>query len=283
MKTKIINNIRVFLSEKEHGGAVIIQDILKKSMYSESDWQYIQLISSGLNFILDNFEESHTQNNFQIKMFNAEYEIKKLENLIFYYIDFKRENTVFIYPGESARYIAQLQPFEYYDFDGEYQKIYVHAKRLWYPGNDPVVSVGIIPSKQNIDTNVETVIVVDDVISSGKTMALLQERNSWKYPRAKWYATALFSRKEKLPKYEKLLCSVYVPDINGKKPPINSLSTLVKNNEIQTSYLERNFKPSDVIKYFKFYFSSMSVFFKETKETKSQREILKKSCLNMFF
>jgi hypoxanthine phosphoribosyltransferase len=94
----------------------------------------------------------------------------------------------------------------------------------------------------SINPEIENVVVVDDVISSGTTVTLVRERNSWKFPRATWYAAVPVTRKEKIPNFKKIFSCEVVRDIAGKKVPINSLSTLIENPEIRQDYFARNFE-----------------------------------------
>lgn len=159
---------------------------------------------------------------------------------------FEPENTIFIYPGESARRIKTL------GFSQEFESFFVPAKRIWVPGTDPIVTVGGVATKNFLLLRIKDVVVVDDVLSSGATLSLLWERNAWLFPRATWHAYVPVTRKVKLVNYASITYGVFVPpDEKGRKPPINSLSTFLENQEILENYLSRNFnsKLQDQIRY----------------------------------
>lgn len=160
--------------------------------------------------------------------------VAELQKAVYGQLNLKQESALFIYPGESAQRVKSL------GFNGHFPSQEVFAKRIWHPGSEPVVLVHSLG--WGIYLKVENVVVVDDVISSGATIALVRERNGWKFPRAKWYAAAPVTRKERLPNFKKIFSREVVKDLNGRKPPINSLSTLIENPSVRQSYFARNFE-----------------------------------------
>jgi len=122
----------------------------------------------------------------------------------------------------------------------------VHAKRFWHPGSNPTFEVGQVHTGQFLHLGVDHVIVFDDVISTGGTAALVYERNSWKFPGAQWCVGALISRgrlKRLRQGYERVFSAVRVqhPTDLARQVPINTLSTLLENQDIAKSYARRNF------------------------------------------
>lgn len=121
----------------------------------------------------------------------------------------------------------------------------VFAKRLWTPGTDPVVMVGTVLTDGFVETRVKSVVVLDDVISSGATLRLVRERNLWKFPRAQWYGATWIKRAEgNSSGYREIKAVTTIAQVDGRKIPINSLSTLVRDEMIAHSFATRNFADS---------------------------------------
>jgi hypothetical protein len=144
-------------------------------------------------------------------------------------------DSIFLYPGESSRFLQELGVSEGFRSEN------IFAKRIWHPGNDPIVVMNSLAISEVVFTKVKKVIVIDDVIGSGKTMSLLYERNYFRFPLATWHAVAVISRKSILKKFEQIYAPFYAQDLVGKKIPINSVSTLITDKEIGYSYFSRNF------------------------------------------
>jgi len=155
--------------------------------------------------------------------------------------------TLFVFPGNGSNYPRKLS-----QICQESSSASVCAKRLWQPGTDPIVMAGAILPDIFIITNVETVVVVDDVISSGLTMQKVRENNAWKFTRAKWLGVSWVAQipqmraKSGVNGYERVATACVVGKTNGARVPINSISTLRQDREIATSYAERHFRRPDV-------------------------------------
>ena len=156
----------------------------------------------------------------------------------------KEEKTLLVFPGNGSNYPRKLSKF-CQEFPNTTS---VEAKRFWVPGEDPVVSAGLIFPNIFMITNVKAVVVVDDVISSGLTMRKLYQNNTWRFPAAKWIGVSWMSQvpsmkaKSGVNGYERIATGCVVGKTNGSgKVPINSLSTLRENSEIATSYAQRHF------------------------------------------
>ncbi len=119
----------------------------------------------------------------------------------------------------------------------------VPAKRIWSPGSDPVALVGQIDDPRFLIMD-EMVVVLDDVISSGATLKLIYERNLYRTPSSRWIAGCWLSQMPRkgypLADYSAIYTALLVESPDGRRVPINSLSTLVENEEILTSYAERS-------------------------------------------
>jgi len=150
----------------------------------------------------------------------------------------KYRDILFVFPGNGSNYPKKLtRSWRQFPFTS------VSAKRIWSPGNNPVALVGqVIPSRPVI-LEFKTIIVVDDVISSGITMRQIYKKNSWRFPIAEWLAFSWISQslESGIKGYKEINVSSLVEGINKAKVPINSLSTLRSNSEILNSYARRHF------------------------------------------
>lgn len=148
-------------------------------------------------------------------------------------------DILFVFPGNGSNYPRKLSKI-----CGKYPSTSVKAKRIWEPGTDPVTIVDIILPEMFLIINVKTIVIVDDVISSGSTMRKLYQKNYWRFPQAKWIGASWVSQnlENGIKGYEYLETSCVVKKINKGKVPINSLSTLRSDLEIARSYAERHFE-----------------------------------------
>lgn len=155
--------------------------------------------------------------------------------------------ALLVFPGNGSNYPRKLSRI-----CQESSSASVCAKRLWQPGTDPIVMAGAILPDIFLITNVETVVVVDDVISSGLTMQKVRENNAWKFTRAKWLGVSWVAQipqmraKSGVNGYEQVATACVVGKTNGARVPVNSISTLRQDREIATSYAERHFRRPDV-------------------------------------
>src|SRR3989344_1418187 len=155
----------------------------------------------------------------------------------------KEENILFVFPGNGSNYPRRLSRI-----CREYREVTsVIAKRICEPGADPVVTVDVILPKMFLAMGVKTVVVVDDVISSGLTMHKLYQRNAWRFPQAKWLGMAWVAQipqakaKSGVNGYSSVYASCLVGKTNGQRAPVNSISTLRKDPEIASSYANKHF------------------------------------------
>jgi hypothetical protein len=118
-------------------------------------------------------------------------------------------------------------------------KSYISAKRFWEPGQNPVANVGNIGD--GVYVGLKQVIVIDDVVSSGETCSKVYHRNNMYTPGAKWLSMCWVSQKSARLKNFSSLMAVEFAGEKNKRAAINSLSTLIINQEICRSYSERNF------------------------------------------
>jgi len=148
--------------------------------------------------------------------------------------------TLLIFPGNGSNLVKNeinelrpgwLEPWPY--------KSYISAKRFWAPGKNPVAHVGNIGD--GVYIGLKQVIIIDDVVSSGETCSKVYQRNNMYTPGAKWLSMCWVSQKSaRLKNFSSLMALEFVGEEN-KRAPINSLSTLVINQEICRTYSERNF------------------------------------------
>lgn len=155
----------------------------------------------------------------------------------------RESDILLVFPGNGSNYPRKLS-----NICRTSQGAAVHAERFWEPGIDPIVTAGDILPSMFMVMGVETVVVVDDVISSGMTLRKIHDRNSWKFPRAKWIGTSWVSQvpqtkgRSGVPGYESIETACVVGKINGNRVPVNSISTLRQNQKIAKNYAERHFK-----------------------------------------
>ena len=155
--------------------------------------------------------------------------------------------ALLVFPGNGANYPRKLSRI-----CQESKGVSVCANRFWQPGADPIVMVGVILPDIFLITNVKTVVVVDDVISSGLTMQKLHQNNSWRFTQAKWVGVSWVAQipqmraKSGVKGYERVATACVVGKTNGARVPVNSISTLRQNQEMAESYARRHFRRPDV-------------------------------------
>jgi hypothetical protein len=150
-----------------------------------------------------------------------------------------------VFPGNGANYARKLSK----SVSGV-RGVSVFAKRFWEPGKDPIAIVGTIPVETFLVLDVTTVLVIDDVISSGQTMRKLYRNNTWRFPRARWVGASWASQVPHtkprdvsgIAGYQSIFTSCLITSPQQKRVPINSLSTLRQDVEIARQYAQRHFK-----------------------------------------
>jgi len=163
---------------------------------------------------------------------------KFLEDLV------KNEKDIlFVFPGNGSNY-----PKATSKICKEATGVEVSAKRTWTPGSDPFVMVGTITPEIFLHRFVKTIVVVDDVISSGKTMQKLYTNNEWRFPPiVKWIGTTWLSQVPQMKAvsgvngYSRTIAACVVEGPNKRRVPINSLSTLREQPDIAENYAKRHF------------------------------------------
>jgi len=184
-------------------------------------------------------EEIPSLTNVEVRLLEKEELSSVLELMLRGLLADLSKNVCLLFPGDSSRLVEAHLGLN------AVPSWHLHAKRFWQPGDDPFVTVGQVHTNRFLHIETDAVVVLDDVISSGMTMQLVHERNAWKFPRARWYASTLVSRgrNKRIRAYEKVLSSVVIrhPTDPARSVPINSLSTLLSDSEIAESYSDRNF------------------------------------------
>jgi hypothetical protein len=151
--------------------------------------------------------------------------------------------ALLVFPGNGSNYPRKLS-----QVCQKSNSASVFAKRFWQPGSDPIVMVGTMLPDTFLITNVKTVVVVDDVVSSGLTMQKLHQNNAWRFTQAKWLGVSWVAQipqvraKSGVNGYERVATACVVGKTNGARVPVNSISTLRENREIAESYAERHFR-----------------------------------------
>lgn len=161
----------------------------------------------------------------------------QLESLVLGSSVLAAKSMLFVFPGNGGQRVKEISSIH-----RGYRTATVFAKRIWAVGNDPFILAGEILTPRFLHPEVETIFVLDDVISSGQTATKIFARNVWKFPRATWYAGCLVSRGWKLPYYKDVFSALTVTNENtpGKKVPINTLGALIDDKEMAKSYTFRN-------------------------------------------
>jgi len=153
-----------------------------------------------------------------------------------------KKGALFVFPGNGSNWPKKFSKVCQQNFG-----VSVYAKRSWTPGSDPVASTGLIMPEIFMNLQVETIVVIDDVISSGKTMNKLWQNNAWRFPRAKWIGAAWLAQvpqmraKSGIKGYDQIFASLVLEGSNQRKVPINSLSTLIEQSAIAQNYAQRHF------------------------------------------
>ncbi|MEI6528583.1 MAG: phosphoribosyltransferase family protein [bacterium] len=159
----------------------------------------------------------------------------------------QEQDILIVFPGNGSCYPRNLSAI-----CSNATNVKVYASRFWQPGTDPVVTVGDILPDTFIITEVKTVVIVDDVISSGQTMQKICAKNSWKFPQAKWIGVSWVSQipqqraKSGIKGYEYIGTACVIGKNNGGRVPINSISTLRQQMSIAESYAKRQFKEPEL-------------------------------------
>lgn len=160
-----------------------------------------------------------------------------LENLVA-----GERDILFVFPGNGANYPKFVSKI-----CKEARGVGVFAKRIWAPGSDPVAVAGTIMPELFLNMRVQTIIVVDDVISSGQTMYKLHRNNAWRFTRAKWIAATWVAQIPQMKAlsgvngYDRSVVACVVEGPNKRRVPINSLSTLREQPAIAQNYASRHF------------------------------------------
>lgn len=148
------------------------------------------------------------------------------------------DTTAIIVPGEggvSARSYSRIHEFcsRWYT---------IPARRIWVPGARPIIEIGSFSlGGDAMGKEISTVIVLDDVISSGRTIEAVKVQAGHAFPNAVWYAASWISQyKPSYLGYEDILTALTIRKKGVSMAPINSLSTLVDNHQRAKSFAERN-------------------------------------------
>jgi hypothetical protein len=154
----------------------------------------------------------------------------------------KEKDVLFVFPGNGANYPKSISKI-----CQEATGVGVYAKRIWTPGSDPFAVAGSIMPEVFLNLFVQTIVVVDDVISSGQTMYKLHRGNGWRFPRAKWIAATWVAQIPQMKAasgvngYDRSVIACMVEGPNKRRVPINSLSTLREQPAMAENYAKRHF------------------------------------------
>lgn len=154
--------------------------------------------------------------------------------------NFDPSSTLIVLPGNGASILQGYLPSSWLD---KWRWLKVYAKRYWIPGEDPRIVVNRIYSQKML-LGIKDVVILDDVISSGKTCKSLRVLNEPWIPGAHWHAVTWLMQESSSTKGFSSTFAVKKFGTKKAKAPINSLSTLLQKREIAVSYSRRNF-PED--------------------------------------
>ena len=218
-----------------------------KSLQKYPSLHYKQsLITDGRIILLDELLAPEVQQELKSLKTSDGYELLFLEDTqlavgleeILKGIVEKEPDTLLVFPGKGSNYPRRLSRVckEFPTTTG------VYAKRFWMPGTDPVVITETICPDIFMITTVKTVVVIDDVISSGLTMCKLHQQNALRFPAAKWVGVAWMAQitqvraKSGVKGYDYVSVTCVVGKTNQGRTPVNSLSTLRHDSTIAESY-----------------------------------------------
>lgn len=146
---------------------------------------------------------------------------------------FDRKSTLLIFPGNGANIIKKYLPEKWV---AQWKWIGLFAKRFWEPGCDPIVIVDFV---DRMILGANNVIVVDDVVSSGATARKVRKINDPWIPGVRWHAaTWVIQRAARLKGFDDSFAVEMVGE-RDRKVSVNSLSTLILDNEIAESFASR--------------------------------------------
>lgn len=145
--------------------------------------------------------------------------------------------TLVVFPGNGGQKVRYAAAFA-----NRFLVTDVFAKRIWEPGKEPFAIAGEILPGRILLPEVEVILVLDDVISSGKTMTRIWERNAWKFPRARWICGSwIRQQRSSVRGYQAVVSAVIASRGDGRRIPINSLSALIDDAAMAEAYAHRNF------------------------------------------
>jgi hypoxanthine phosphoribosyltransferase len=146
-----------------------------------------------------------------------------------------------VLPGNGAsivkKHIDKAKPFWLWQWPW---KFFPCAKRTWKPGENPQTFVSRIAPTQMI-LGARSVVVMDDVISSGETIRHLRRINEPWIPGASWKALTWVKQESATTKGFSMVFAAKTVGLKESRVPINSLSTLIECPKIAESYAQRNF------------------------------------------
>lgn len=154
------------------------------------------------------------------------------------------DTTRIILPGNGATDVAKGLGA---DWLAKWSTDKISATRFWWPGSNPVASVGL--ALHGFDFQTQDVVIIDDVISSGATIQKVRDRHEPWMPKAKWHAlTWIAQRNMKLKGFTTVYATAMAGD-QSTKAPINSLSTILAVEKIAKNYAQKNFSNEDCVRF----------------------------------
>lgn len=151
------------------------------------------------------------------------------------------KSTLVVFPGNGASIVRKFINNENPRWLARWpHQATPFAKRVWRPGEDPrAYAERIFP--QGFLLGLKSVVIIDDVISSGETIKKLRRENDPFIPGADWKAICWVAQQAASTKGFSTVFATKTVGEKNHKVPINSLSTLIEYREIAELYARRNF------------------------------------------
>src|SRR3989344_168576 len=168
-----------------------------------------------------------------------------------------KEKSLLIFPGNGAKVLKDLMPEE---LVGGFPSIEISTQRKVDPQTGAVLGVDII-RKPKIDTKIDNILIVDDVIATGTTLRAIKDSISLR--NANWFACSMMTlspiqnrqrSKESacgIDGYSSITCPIVYQGTTGT-PPLNSLSNFIgvseKSEMVRERYIQKYVKDIDSFK-----------------------------------
>ena len=188
-------------------------------------------------YIIDDRRFGSRLRDFGLCVLRSEEMTRSLECLWPGWNTFSPDTTLFVIPGNGARDVERGLETRLRGWP----TVRIQAQRQWVPGEAPRALVNRIYPPGFL-LGFRDVVIVDDVIASGVTTQAVKRMNEPWIPGVKWHLLSwVMQRSANTAGFSSAFAAFGVGEKNGRKPPINSLSTLLDQPSIARNYAVRNF------------------------------------------